>query len=671
MAIATEREAGTDVGRQAAVRPGDSIGPPARLIDLLEENVADSVAWRERLARECVRELTPGGDAGGDGLKWSDFWLHACATGCAAARLAASSSVADSRTAFAAGFLHDLGKLSLARRFPRSYARAIEIAIERGAAILDTESSLFGVDHTSAGRRLAEAWSLPRSIVDAIWLHHQPAESLPERATRELVMVVAVADSVARGRWAGWGAGSDSAAEHAAQLGLSPATLASVENDLAEDVKPLVALVERRPAVESADSSSARVLSALLQLTRSARRGDSIAELCANAAEAVATGLGLSGACIIAAADGSDLLEIGAATADGPVWDRLPLITDRSPLSEIAGLRVCGARILPIPPQCGAILERFCGPSNGVAGWAMALLDGGRVVGALLLRAGAASVRDFTSDETPDASLLALLPAMIGQAIAADASAARGEELASGARRLSEARRAAAGVRSATAMAEFASGAAHELNTPLAVIVGRSDQLLSWELDPELARAVSAIREHAGRCAEIVNELAAFADPAAPQPTAIDVGAVLRATSMASIASGDFGAAECCVEISDDLPPITVDADHLRIVLRELLSNAIEATTGLERRLTIKAVRDRTDEQVVISVVDNGRGMEPEVRERAFDPFFSRRPAGRGRGLGLSRVRRLATLNGGQVRLKSEVGRGTVVEVTLPVSHVD
>lgn len=662
MAIATEREAETAAGRAGAERFEYGNTAPERLTDLLSATSMDSGAWREALVRTCVGD----GKAGNE-LDWRGFWMHEIAAACAAARIVEATGAADSRIAFAAGLLHDVGKLTLARRFPRSYARALEIAAERTESILGTELALFGVDHTQAGRRVAEQWCLPRSIVDAIWLHHQPAESLPERGTRELVLAVSIADGIARERWPGWGGAERDYRPAADAIGIRKTTIGEIAASLADDVGRLERCLGNGAGGERKFEVAGAALEALVGLARSMKPGGPIAELCAAAAEAVVAGVDVPGACVIAAADGSDILEIGARSGEGRVWDRLPLISDGSPLAEIAMLHVCGARVLPVPPQSGAILERFCGPANGIPGWAIGLVDGGRTVGALLVRAGAARVRELTSGRSPFASLHEVIAALLGQAIAAAANATRGEDLALGARRLGAAGDAATAERSAIAMAEFASGAAHELNTPLAVIAGRADQLLSWELDPELERAVSAIRENARRCGEIVNELAAFADPPAPRPAAIEVTALLASIRDAGIASGGFGAAECCVEISDDLPAVMADEEQLRTILHELLTNAIEATAGRARRLTIKAVRDRTDEQVVISVADNGRGMAPDVRERAFDPFFSRRAAGRGRGLGLSRVRRLAALNGGQVRLRSEADRGTLVEVMLPI----
>jgi C4-dicarboxylate-specific signal transduction histidine kinase len=90
-----------------------------------------------------------------------------------------------------------------------------------------------------------------------------------------------------------------------------------------------------------------------------------------------------------------------------------------------------------------------------------------------------------------------------------------------------------------------------------------------------------------------------------------------------------------------------------------------------ERRLTINCRSDVADERLVVRVEDNGCGMTPDVVERAVDPFFSHRPAGRGRGLGLSRAARYAEINGGKIRLSSRVKEGTAVIVELPAAAAE
>ena len=106
--------------------------------------------------------------------------------------------------------------------------------------------------------------------------------------------------------------------------------------------------------------------------------------------------------------------------------------------------------------------------------------------------------------------------------------------------------------------------------------------------------------------------------------------------------------------------------DQLEEILTALLTNAREATALETARLQINSPSRSSDDTVRIVVEDNGVGMTGEVLEHACDPFFSNRPAGRGRGLGLSRAVRLAGINGGRLWLESTPNVGTTATLVLP-----
>ena len=115
-------------------------------------------------------------------------------------------------------------------------------------------------------------------------------------------------------------------------------------------------------------------------------------------------------------------------------------------------------------------------------------------------------------------------------------------------------------------------------------------------------------------------------------------------------------------------PELTVHADpsQLRQALDAVLANAVEATDGETARVQVNSPSRASDETVRIVVEDNGTGMTREVLQHAFDPFFSSRPAGRGRGLGLSRAYRLIEINGGRMWIDSTPQVGTTVTLELP-----
>jgi putative nucleotidyltransferase with HDIG domain len=108
---------------------------------------------------------------GRDGLSLTELWEHSALVGAAARLIARRVHVGDPEEIFTAGLLHDVGRAVLNLRFPAEYAA---ISSANGADLLERERAAFGVDHARAGAWLAEAWSLPQSIVEAAATHHDP-----------------------------------------------------------------------------------------------------------------------------------------------------------------------------------------------------------------------------------------------------------------------------------------------------------------------------------------------------------------------------------------------------------------------------------------------------------------------------------------------------------------
>ena len=113
---------------------------------------------------------------------------------------------------------------------------------------------------------------------------------------------------------------------------------------------------------------------------------------------------------------------------------------------------------------------------------------------------------------------------------------------------------------------------------------------------------------------------------------------------------------------------VCADPEQLSTILEAVLANAVEACRTETARLQINSPSRVSDETVRIVIEDNGVGMSRDVLEHAVDPFFSSRPAGRGRGIGLSRAYRLAQINGGHLWLESTQDKGTIVTIELPAT---
>ena len=213
------------------------------------------------------------------------------------------------------------------------------------------------------------------------------------------------------------------------------------------------------------------------------------------------------------------------------------------------------------------------------------------------------------------------------------------------------------------ALAEFAAGAAHEINNPLAVISGQAQYLLGHEAETARQQSLHKIIGQVQRVHQLLTELMQFARPARPQRQWVDPGMLARETLLSL---HDFAAQRQVrlegVEI-EDLPTLFVDARQSRTALECLVRNAIEAAGPAGWvRLRARAI----PEWLEFLIEDSGQGPNPAHTEHLFDPFFSGRQAGRGRGLGLPTAWRLAKEQGGDVRHAIVPGEPTRFVLTLP-----
>ena len=207
------------------------------------------------------------------------------------------------------------------------------------------------------------------------------------------------------------------------------------------------------------------------------------------------------------------------------------------------------------------------------------------------------------------------------------------------------------------ALAEFAAGAGHEINNPLAVISGQAQYLLShqcdWfreEAEDAPRQALEAIVAQTRRIHGILRELMQFAKPAPPCPGWVDLPTLLGEVAAGLDEFGRQRRVRIEVALQPERLPVYADAGQLRTALTCLLRNAIEAApTEGWARLGLR--RPVEGEAIEVVIEDSGPGPDASQRPHLFDPFYSGRTAGRGRGLGLPIAWRLAQLQGGDVRL--------------------
>jgi signal transduction histidine kinase len=215
-------------------------------------------------------------------------------------------------------------------------------------------------------------------------------------------------------------------------------------------------------------------------------------------------------------------------------------------------------------------------------------------------------------------------------------------------------------------LAEFAAGASHEINNPLAVIRGHAQLLLVREDDPDRRRQLEAIIRQTRRIHDLLHGTLQFARP--PRPAPLPVRAAEWIADVVADHVPDAEAKGVSLDY-DELCHGTVwgkfDPVQASQALDQLIRNAVEAApAGGWVRVSARWQGGA----VVISVEDSGPGPAEADLDHLFNPFFSGREAGRGRGLGLTIAWRLAQVNGGDVRYAPTNGGPTRFVLVLPAS---
>ncbi len=217
------------------------------------------------------------------------------------------------------------------------------------------------------------------------------------------------------------------------------------------------------------------------------------------------------------------------------------------------------------------------------------------------------------------------------------------------------------------ALGELVGGVAHEINNPLTGISALAQLLLEEPLDEAHAESVRLIKREVDRAKTVVQDLQLFARSSEGTAVDLSVNEIVEETlRLRSYRLRQVGV-EIALLLDPSAPHIRGDAPRLKQMLLHLVVNAEDAMKGAERRrLTVRTAR--SGDRLRITVADTGAGMTPEVRRRAFEPFFSTKPAGQGSGLGLSIAFGIVQAHGGRLTLESAPGMGTAVELLFPVT---
>ena len=218
-------------------------------------------------------------------------------------------------------------------------------------------------------------------------------------------------------------------------------------------------------------------------------------------------------------------------------------------------------------------------------------------------------------------------------------------------------------------LAEFAAGAGHEINNPVATIVGRAQMLIAGETDPGRKESLATIVSQALRIRDMIGDCMLFARPPEPKFQTVHLGQTLRE---AAAGLTDLLVAKQARIAWDTPSEVTIWADPTQasVVAAALLRNAIEAQAEPGGVVTVRiaAVRLAGEPFGRMEIADRGIGLSELEREHLFDPFYSGRQAGRGLGFGLPKCWRILSNHGGTIRVTSNADEGTRCTVDWPAA---
>jgi signal transduction histidine kinase len=207
---------------------------------------------------------------------------------------------------------------------------------------------------------------------------------------------------------------------------------------------------------------------------------------------------------------------------------------------------------------------------------------------------------------------------------------------------------------------------AHEIGTPLSVVRGRAEQVLRRVDGGPGAEDLRVVIKQVDQISSTIRQLLDFSRRSPLEKRAVPLGPVVERSRELLQLKLEARRLQLDLDLSDDLPMLTADADQLQQVLVNLLLNACDASPP-GQRVGLTARRAAGD-MVRISVADQGAGIPPQNLTAIFEPFFTTKPRGEGTGLGLAIAAGIVRNHAGQIDVQSVMGQGTTVAVLWPAS---
>jgi len=632
--------------------------------------------------------------------------LHSLAVACCARDIAEIARPRmDSRLAYTAGLLHGIGNFALDQAMPKSFERMVAEAQSRKVALDQVQQEHLGIDYAALGRRLALKWHMPSEIAMSVWLHKSKASAVLEDVPgAELARIVRLAVAVARRCGIGWSCSYDEVSDleqSARSLGLEADRLERIAAGLADKVANKARVLGLDSTTAAADycrvmkDATARLAGQHNELSLANRdlqsassHFDFVTELFSEI-EPSDTWLDVAEKIAVRwqkfYQTGRVCLYPGRAEPSGSIDAVLV-----EPLGRSSIVSIKAPADVPLIPE--AVANKFAIlDASEHTGWLFEQLDvgfeprqarlvplmcAGRTIGAIVFELR------YPGDEKLFEQRFRAVSSLAGAALALALAAEQHRRLSErfawllekfespveskDATTADQSPETTSGSNVVDALAEMAAGAAHELNNPLSVISGRAQLLAQGASDEQGKAALKQIQENAAEIAAIIDDLMAFAKPQPPRQTHVGIGQIIEEAVQLASRKMSVDHINVQTEIPEEVADVFVDSAQVASALANVLANSIESYEGDLGPVRISAAPEQSGDFVVLQVADLGCGMDAETLSKATQPFFSAKPAGRKRGMGLAHAVRLIELNGGKLSITSQPGQGTTVTVHLP-----
>jgi signal transduction histidine kinase/CheY-like chemotaxis protein len=221
-----------------------------------------------------------------------------------------------------------------------------------------------------------------------------------------------------------------------------------------------------------------------------------------------------------------------------------------------------------------------------------------------------------------------------------------------------------------SAIGEFVAGVTHELNNPLAAVMGFSEMLKDADVDVKHRRYLDMIYKSARRCQKIVQSLLSFARRHQPERKVVNLNTLVETVLEIVTYQLRTGNIEVITRLDPNLPLTLADPHQMQQVILNIINNGRQAMEAHRAGGTIKIVTEASDQNVRVIIHDSGPGIPEENLQRIFDPFFTTKEPGKGTGLGLSLCYGIVKEHGGTITPLNRPGEGATFIIELPILHI-